>query len=66
MAAAEGLGKPLNHLALTEFQSVDKRFGLDVLKVFELQGAMSRREMAGAPGTKQVRSQLARWRKLLD
>ena len=66
VAAAERLGKPLNQLALAEFQSVDQRFGLDVLKVFELQGAMSRREMTGAPGTRQVRTQLARWRKLLD
>ena len=65
VAAAEGLGKPLNQLTLAEFQSVDKHFGPDVLKVFDLQGAMARREMTGAPGAKQVRRQLARWRKLL-
>jgi argininosuccinate lyase len=65
VALAEKLGKPLNQLTLAEFQSVEKRFAPDVLKVFDLQRAMSRREMTGAPGTKEVRKQLARWRKLL-
>jgi argininosuccinate lyase len=65
VAAAEGLAKPLNQLTLTEFQAVEKRFAPEVLKVFDLQRAMSRREMTGAPGTGEVRRQLARWRKLL-
>jgi len=65
VAAAEGLGKRLNQLTLAEFQSVEKRFAADVLKVFDVQRAMSRREVTGAPGTKEVRKQLARWRKLL-
>jgi argininosuccinate lyase len=65
VALAEGRGKPLNQLALAEFQSVDKRFAPDVLKVFDLKRALARRLMTGAPGTQEVRKQLARWRKLM-
>jgi argininosuccinate lyase len=65
VALAEKLGKPLNQLTLAEFRSVEKRFAPDVLKVFAVQRAMSRRELTGAPGPKEVRKQLATWRKLL-
>jgi argininosuccinate lyase len=65
VAAAEALGKPLNRLTLSEFQAVEKRFGPDVLKVFDLDGALGRRELTGAPGPREVRKQLARWRRLL-
>jgi argininosuccinate lyase len=65
VALAEKLGKPLSGLTLGEFQSVERHFASDVLKVFDLKRAMSRREMTGAPGPKEVRKQLARWRKLL-
>jgi argininosuccinate lyase len=65
VAAAEGMGKPLSELTVAEFQAVEKRFAPDVLKVLDLQRAMARREMTGAPGTREVRKQLARWRKLL-
>jgi argininosuccinate lyase len=66
VAAAEGLGKPLSQLTVAEFQAVEKRFARDVLKVFDLQAAMARRQMTGAPGTREVRKQLARWRRLLE
>jgi argininosuccinate lyase len=65
VALAEGRGKTLNQLTPAEFQSVEKRFAPDVLKVFDLKRALARREMTGAPGTREVRKQLARWRKLL-
>jgi argininosuccinate lyase len=65
VAAAEELGKPLNQLSLAEFQAVNKRFACDVLNLFDLEGAMARREMPGAPGTGEVRKQVLRWRKLL-
>jgi argininosuccinate lyase len=64
VALAEGLGKPLNCLTLGEFQSVERKFGRDVLDVFDLDRAMERRALTGAPGTKEVRKQLARWRKV--
>ena len=66
VALAEKTGKPLNQLMLAELQSVDKTFGRDALGVFNLQRAMARRNLAGAPGTKEVAKQLARWREQLS
>ncbi|HLX69075.1 MAG TPA: argininosuccinate lyase, partial [Verrucomicrobiae bacterium] len=66
VALAEKLGKPLNQLTLAQLQSVDKHFGRDALKVFNLKEAMSRRTLTGAPGTKEVEKQLARWSRQLQ
>ena len=62
---AEETGKPLNRLTLEELQSLDQHFAGDALKVFDLKHAMAQRNILGAPGTKEVRKQLARWRKIL-
>ena len=64
VALAEQAGKPLNRLTLEELQSVDKHFAGDALKIFDLKHAMAQRNILGAPGTKEVRKQLARWRKI--
>ena len=66
VALAEKTGKPLNQLTLAELQTIDKTFGRDALGVFNLQRAMSKRNMTGAPGTKEVAKQLARWREQLS
>ena len=66
VALSEQVGKPLNQLSLAELQSVNQTFGRDALKVFELRAAMARRNLVGAPGTKPVRKQLARWRERLS
>jgi argininosuccinate lyase len=66
VALAEELDKPLNLLTLAELKSVDKQFGRDVLAVFDLQRAMAKRNQTGAPGTKEVAKQLARWREQLS
>jgi len=66
VALAEKSGKPLNVLSLAELQSVDKAFGRDALAVFDLKAAMAKRNVVGAPGTKEVARQLARWRKQLS
>ncbi len=66
VALAEKSGKPLNKLSLAELQSVDKTFARDALSVFDLHRAMARRNLVGAPGTKEVAKQLARWRKELS
>ena len=58
-------GKPLNQLTLAELQTVDKTFGRDALGVFNLKTAMAKRNLTGAPGTKEVAKQLARWREQL-
>jgi argininosuccinate lyase len=60
---AETSGKPLNELTLAEFQSVDKRFGADAPTALDLQAALSKRNLPGAPGTGEVRKQIARWNK---
>ena len=66
VALAEQTGKALNQLTLAELQSVDKTFGKDAPGVFNLKTAMGSRNIIGAPGTKEVAKQLARWRKLLS
>jgi len=65
VALAERTGKRLNQLTLAELQSVEKLFGSDALEAFDLPNAMARRKMPGAPGTAEVKKQLARWRKTL-
>jgi argininosuccinate lyase len=66
VALAEKIGKPLNQLTLAELQTIDKNFGRDALGVFSLKTAMSKRNLTGAPGTKKVAKQLARWREQLS
>ncbi len=66
VALAEKLSKPLSELTLSQLQSVDKHFGRDALGVFNLKRAMEKRNLTGAPGTKEVAKQLARWRKQLQ
>src|ERR1035437_8169471 len=71
VALAEKTGKPLNQLTLAELQSVEpvtgtKFFGRDALGVFNLKTAMAKRNLTGAPGTKEVAKQLARWREQLS
>jgi argininosuccinate lyase len=65
VALGEKLGKPLDKLSLAELQSIDKKFGRDALEIFNLSAAMSKRNITGAPGTKEVAKQLARWREQL-
>jgi argininosuccinate lyase len=65
VAFAEKNRKALNEVTTEELQNIEKQFGADVSDVFDLEKAMSRRELAGAPGTKQVRAQLASWKKKL-
>ena len=66
VAMAENLAKPLNQLTLAELQGIDKTFGRDALGVFNLKKAMAKRNLTGAPGTKEVVKQLARWREQLS
>ncbi|MDB6066841.1 MAG: argininosuccinate lyase [Pedosphaera sp.] len=65
VALAEKGGKALDQLTLAELRSVDMTFDPDAPGVFDLKKAMAQRTMTGAPGTKEVRKQLARWRGLL-
>jgi argininosuccinate lyase len=65
VALAESLGKALDQLSLEALQSVEKRFGADALRIFDLKPAMARRKLVGSPGTKEVKKQLDRWEKKL-
>jgi argininosuccinate lyase len=65
VALAEKKGKPLNRLTLGELRSVAREFGSDAIRSFDLRRAMARRNLIGAPGTREVRRQLDRWRKSL-
>jgi argininosuccinate lyase len=65
VALAEKLAQPLAALTLKDLRSVDRTFRADALRIFDLQRAMGRRNLVGAPGTSEVRRQLARWRRRL-
>ncbi|HTD68640.1 MAG TPA: argininosuccinate lyase [Candidatus Limnocylindria bacterium] len=65
VALAEKKQCALNQLSLAELQSLDASFAADVLETFSLTEAMARRNVTGAPGTSEVRKQLARWSKQL-
>jgi argininosuccinate lyase len=65
VALAEHLGKPLNKLTLQQLQSVEKKFDVEALKIFDLKRALASRKLTGAPGAAEVRKQLVRWKRLL-
>jgi len=65
VALAEKTGRRLDALTVDEFRAVSDRFEADVREVFDLQRAMQRRNLAGAPGDREVRRQLARWKREL-
>lgn len=65
VALSERLGKRLDQLTAAEMKSVHDRFSADALNVLNLDQAMAQRTMTGAPGTAQVRQQIARWRSRL-
>ena len=64
VALAEKKGKPLHRLTLVEMQAVEPSLSIEALKVFNLQKAMARRKVTGAPGPTELNRQLARWRKV--
>jgi argininosuccinate lyase len=65
VALAERLGKRLNQLTLAEMQSVEKTFAADALETFDLKQALACRNLPGAPGSREIRKQLNRWKKIL-
>jgi len=65
VALAEERGKPLGDLTSAELKSVNAAFAEDAKDCFDLTKAMARRNLTGAPGTKEVAKQLARWRRQL-
>lgn len=66
VALAERSGRPLNKLSLTELEDMDPKLDAEALKIFDLDRAFARRNLTGAPGTQEVKKQLAKWQKLLS
>ncbi|HZZ85633.1 MAG TPA: argininosuccinate lyase [Anaeromyxobacteraceae bacterium] len=58
-------GRPLARLTAEEWRSFHPKFGPDILRRFDAEESLRRREIVGAPGPKQVKAQLARWTKAL-
>ncbi|MFN3408264.1 MAG: argininosuccinate lyase [Limisphaerales bacterium] len=65
VAHCERTGRALNELSVADYRRFSDRFGADVLATFDLQQAMRRRKLIGAPGKDEVAKQLARWQKRL-
>jgi argininosuccinate lyase len=63
-----GLEKPARSMAEASAKSkfIRKQFGAVVEELFDLRKAMAKRNLTGAPGTKEVAKQLARWREQLS
>jgi argininosuccinate lyase len=66
VAVAEKNGKGLHELNLDEFRSVDPNFGPDTLDLFDVRRALQFRNIPGAPGPREVKKQLQRWRRALE
>jgi argininosuccinate lyase len=66
VALAERKGKRINELSLADLQSIEKKFGRDALEIFDLKTALAKRNLPGAPGTNEVREQLAQWGRRLS
>ncbi len=58
-------GKALAALSPAEWRGFHALFGPDVVKRFDPERSLARREITGAPGPRQVRRQIARWEKAL-
>jgi len=62
---AETEATPLDKLPTDKVQKIHPKLGEDWAVVFDLKRAAARREGTGMPGPRQVKKQLARWRKRL-
>jgi len=61
------LKKPIqDEVALHAFVKSQNKISKETSEIFDLQHAMAKRNFTGAPGTKEVAKQLARWRKQLS
>lgn len=65
VALAEKKKCPLHEVPNEEAKNLHPKMGDDWVDVFDLQRAMKAREGTGMPGPKQIRKQLARWKKQL-
>lgn len=66
VALAESSGKKLNEVTLAALKEIDSHFESDALSAFDLSRALKERRLPGAPGTAEVKKQIARWKKTLS
>jgi len=60
-AWADRQGKPLSGLTPEEWRRFHKAFGKDVVRCFDPERSLSRRELPGGPGPRRVRREVERW-----
>ena len=63
---AEAEGKPLEALKLEQLQSIEPRIGKDVFTALGVDNSVKSRVSLGGTAPKNVRAEIARWRKLLQ
>ena len=66
VAKAEEKGCDLPDLSLEDMQIVNKRINVDVFNFLGVQNSVASRQSYGGTAPKQVRKQIARWRKILS
>jgi argininosuccinate lyase len=66
VALAEAENKPMNKLAVAQFKKVDKRFGDDVLSVFDYERSVELKDTTGGTSRRAIREQLAALKKTLS
>jgi argininosuccinate lyase len=65
VALAEDENKPMDHLTVQQFQGVDKRFGDDVLSVFDYERSVEMKDTTGGTSRRAVLEQLEALKKSL-
>ena len=65
VASAEKMGWTFAEATAMGGKFAGVEFSISAAEVFDLGKAMARRNLTGAPGTKEVAKQLARWKKSL-
>jgi argininosuccinate lyase len=60
-AFAARAGKPLASLTPAEWRRFHRAFGSDVVRCFDPERSLSRREVPGGPGPRRVRREIERW-----
>jgi len=66
VALSEKIGRKLDQLTVEDLKGVDQLFEADALNVFSLKAALAQRNLTGAPGTREVKAQLGRWKRALN
>ena len=66
VALAEDENKGMNQLSIKQFQGVDKRFGDDVLDVFDYERSVELKDTTGGTSRRAVLEQLEALKKILD